>query len=205
MLQHKDIPDVHLHEVKGAVSATAGQLYMANGDGTAGFVTPDYTKMKMGIWDYNDLATASTPMELATANYAYPIPNDTLGPFTNVTYAIPLMDPIWNKVTGYFDFSDFKLGDTVDIRIELEPEINSVNTELTLVADFGIGTAGAYQLLLDRRLFSKTGKQKYVVLHSHYFGNNDTKNNPARLSIKSDKTDTKVRVHGWYVRGITNG
>jgi hypothetical protein len=38
-MQHKTIPDAELHEVKGAASATTGQILEAQGDGTAEFVT----------------------------------------------------------------------------------------------------------------------------------------------------------------------
>ena len=38
-MQHKDITDAELHQVKGAASATIGQVLEALGDGTAEFVT----------------------------------------------------------------------------------------------------------------------------------------------------------------------
>jgi hypothetical protein len=38
-VQHKDISDADLHEVKGAASALSGQTLQSNGDGTTSFVT----------------------------------------------------------------------------------------------------------------------------------------------------------------------
>lgn len=39
-MEHKDIPDNQLHEVKGAAGATAGNILTSNGDGTTSFLPP---------------------------------------------------------------------------------------------------------------------------------------------------------------------
>lgn len=40
-IQHRNIPDAERHEVKGASSATAGQVLKSNGGGTTSFVNPN--------------------------------------------------------------------------------------------------------------------------------------------------------------------
>jgi len=203
-IQHKDIPDAQLHEAKGAASASAGQLLTATGSGTATFQTPAFTKAAMGWWDYNDTATTATPIALTSAGVEYQLTNNGLGGNTNTTYRLPAVTNIWNTSTNYFQFTGLKLGDTVDLRIDIEVTTGSVNNNIDLIMELGIG-ASPYKLTLDRRLLKSSGANAYVVLASIYIGNTLTLNNPARLLIKNDSTGSTCKVNGWFVRAITNG
>ena len=40
MAEHKDLPDAQLHEPKGAATALAGMVYIANGSGSGSWVRP---------------------------------------------------------------------------------------------------------------------------------------------------------------------
>lgn len=202
--QHKDIPDAQLHEVKGAATASAGQLLTATGSGIATFQTPLFTKARVGFWDYNDTATTTTPIALTAANTEYQLTNNGEGVYTTTTYGLPGVTNIYNTATNYFNFSSLKLGDTVDIRIEYEATTTSANNEVGLVMELGIGTV-PYKLVIDRQYF-KTASANKVVANAHiYIGNNDTKNGLARLLIKNDSTGSSVKVSGWYIRALTNG
>lgn len=44
-MEHKDIPDAQLHQIKGAVSASSGQVPIATGSGTATFGFLDWTQI----------------------------------------------------------------------------------------------------------------------------------------------------------------
>lgn len=44
-MEHKDIPDDQLHQIKGAASASAGQVPIATGSGTAAFGFLDWSKV----------------------------------------------------------------------------------------------------------------------------------------------------------------
>ena len=44
-MEHKDIPDAQLHQIKGAVSASSGQVPIATGSGTAVFGFLDWTQV----------------------------------------------------------------------------------------------------------------------------------------------------------------
>lgn len=44
-MEHKDIPDAQLHQIKGAASASAGQVPIATGSGTAAFGFLDWSKV----------------------------------------------------------------------------------------------------------------------------------------------------------------
>lgn len=44
-MEHKDIPDAQLHQIKGAASASAGQVPIATGSGTAAFGFLDWSQV----------------------------------------------------------------------------------------------------------------------------------------------------------------
>ena len=203
-MQHKDIPDAQLHEVKGAATASAGQILTATGAGIATFQTPLFTKARVGFWDYNDTATSSTPIALTAANTEYQLTNNGTGVYTNTAYGLPGVTNIYNTATNYFNFSSLKIGDTVDIRVECEITTTSTSNELDLLMELGIGTS-PYKLVIDRQYFKSASVKKVVAMASIYIGNNDTKNGLARFIVKNDSTGSSIKVSGWYIRVITNG
>lgn len=202
-IQHKSIPEDQLHETKGASTASTNQLHRAKGDGTTDFWTPDFTKGKQGIWDYEDTVTSTTPIALATADTGYQLTNDGLGTNTLTTYGLPGVS-IYDTATNYFNFSDLKLGDTVDIRTDCEITTTSTNNILTLRAELGIGIS-PYEVPFDTVYFKSAGTFRVVAFHSIYIGNNATKNGLARFLAFNDSTGATVKVNGWYIRVITNG
>ena len=44
-MEHKDIPDAQLHQIKGAASASSGQVPIATGSGTATFGFLDWSQV----------------------------------------------------------------------------------------------------------------------------------------------------------------
>jgi hypothetical protein len=68
MPEHKDITDPQIHEPKGVASAAAGQIYVADGAGSGSWTNQQVIADRAvhGWWDYNDLATATTPIPLTS-------------------------------------------------------------------------------------------------------------------------------------------
>lgn len=200
MAIHKNLPDSELHEPKGAGSATQNQFLLATGSGTT---TWEDIPIWMGFWDYNDAATAVTPITLAVAGTFYNLTNDELGAFTNKTYRLPSVLDIWDTSTQRFDWTGLELGDTVDIRVDVQVTTTGANHEIALHWEFAIGSGAAYELEIVRRNFKAAGTYTFTVLHSAYMGDNNTLNFPSVLKMSSDtgSTDTVV-VNGWYVRVI---
>jgi len=73
-IEHRDIPDAQLHEVKGAVSATAGQFLQADGAGSADFVfvdwddvinKPTYTGYSTTLLAYSSVTQGPTALDTA--------------------------------------------------------------------------------------------------------------------------------------------
>lgn len=156
----------------------------------------------MGWADYNDLATASTPISLTLADTFYDLTNDGLGGFTNKNFIIPGHGEIWNADTGRFDFSSLKLGDTVDLRIHCDITTTGPNREVELVMDLGIG-GSPYTLDLDHHTHKASGTYSMARWFGIYMGDANTRDNPAKLAIKCDDIGTTVKVLGWYVRSLS--
>jgi hypothetical protein len=203
-VQHRDIPDAQLHQVKGAAAASAGQILVATGTGSATFQNPSFTSAAVGFWDYNDTATVSTPILLTLANTEYQLTNNGLGANTLKTYRLPSITEIFNTSTNYFQFTGLQLGDVVDIRADIEIVTTSANNVVDMLVEFGIGSS-PYKITFDQRYFKTAGTHKVTVPISFYLGNSLTLNNPARILVKNDSTGASVRVNGWYARVITNG
>lgn len=203
-VQHRDIPDAQLHEVKGAASASLGQLLVATGTGAAVFQDPTFTSAAMGFWDYNDTATTGTPIALTLAGTEYQLTNNGLGANTLKVYRLPTVTDIFNTSTNYFQFIGLQLGDVVDMRVDIEITTASANNVVEVLMEFGIG-ATPYKLSFEQKYFKSAGTHKLTIPISFYMGNSITLANPARLLAKNDTVGSTVKVNGWYVRAITNG
>tara|TARA_R110000851_G_scaffold16046_2_gene52518 strand:+ start:9335 stop:9895 length:561 start_codon:yes stop_codon:yes gene_type:complete len=176
-------------------TAKGSPLTTAEMDGNLNFLDK-----KMGWVDYNDAATAVTPIPLTLADTFYPMTNDGLGPFTNKTYKIPTHGEIWNAGTGLFDFSSLKLGDTVDYRLDLTFITSGANRDLAASIELGIGTAGPYSLTIGSKSYKSAGSYQEVVFSGIYMGDANTLSGGGRFVVKSDGTGDEVTVNGFYIR-----
>ena len=198
-IQHASIPDAQLHEPKGVASANAQEVYSADGAGSGSWAQP----VHIGFWDYNDSATASTPIPLTVATTEYEVTNDGLGPFSSKTWGLNGVTDIWDVSTNRFDFSNLSLGDTVDIRFDVEFDTTTTNTEVSLLIELGVG-GSPYQLPILSEANQKTiGIHKHVIFMGVYMGDANTRDNPARVLASAEKTGVTIKVNGWYVRAIT--
>lgn len=207
-IQHEDIPEAKLHEAKGASTSTAGQVLTSTG-GAAAFATPvpSAGTTSQGVYDYNDLTTATTPIALTLAGTRYKLTNDMAGAFTNTTYSLPGLDDIWvASSSNHFDWTDgtkLALGDTVDIRFDIEYTTGTNNTEISLDLDLGVGDAGAYTLpVIDVVNVATAGVKRVLIEFSIYMGDSTTLNFPAEVYAKASRTGAVVKVNGWFVRVI---
>lgn len=154
---------------------------------------------EMGWSDYNDLATASTPIALTVAGTFYKLTNDGAGSFSNSTYKISDHGEIWNTSTDTFDFSDLALGDTVDFRVDFSVTTSGVNRDITTRIALAQGGT-PYTLNIDRQSFKSAGIYQITRWYSIYIGDADTRDNGGHFEVSSDNTGDTVIVNGWYVR-----
>lgn len=152
-----------------------------------------------GLFDYNDLATTTTPITVTGGGGFVDITNDELGAFTNKTYAPSGVTDVWDASGNAFDWSELKLGDMVDVRLDLSVIIASVNTEIAIVLELGTG-GGMYQIPWLVPTNFKTAST--VIINEYngvYMGDTNTLDNGGKFRIISDKTCTVV-VNGWYCK-----
>ena len=170
-------------------------------DGTNWRIANDMYPVKplFGFWDYNDLATASTPLN-ASSGVPLALTNDEAGAFTNKTYKPEGTTDIWDAVGGVFDFSELSLGDTVDIRLDVSVTTTGANQNVDLYLELGQG-GSAYPILFDTVLVKSASTKQIVSFSSVYMGDNNTLNNAAQFFILTDGNAT-VTVNGWYVRVV---
>lgn len=199
-IQHSALTTGELHEPKGTAAASADEVFVADGAGSGSFKTI-YTQ---GFEDYNDLATTSTPIPLTVAGTAYNLTNDGAGAFTNTTYRLPGYSAIWDVATNAFDFSGagLVLGDTVDIRFDMDIVNSGANGSFDLKLDLAIGSGAPYTLEVDEHLYKTAATHNEVVMFSIYMGDTNTLNYPAKPTLTSDSTGDTVIVNGWFVRVI---
>lgn len=164
---------------------------------------PESASLQMGWYDYNDLATQTTPINIAVAGTEYTLTNDTLGPYTGINIR-PLSDvtTIWNPTTNRFDFSGLAIGDTVDIRLDVVAITTSPNQSVSVSMVLGEGTASEYTIpLINSQQFKSAGSHQLFRFSGMYIGSADVRDGPAKLTISSDDVGSAI-VNGWWCRVI---
>lgn len=142
----------------------------------------------LGFIDYNDnTGTISVP-----ANTWTDVPNNGAGPYTNKLYAPINVNEILDPTTGYLDFSELDLGDSVQIRIDFKvnPNVNNASLECRYVLGAG---AGEYALsVFERRLDKGSGRDYECNKGSFliYMGDENTRDNPGKLQVRLSSAAT---------------
>ena len=203
MAEHNTLTDPQLHEPKGIATADADQVYIANGAGSGVWTDPPYTTLDLGVWDYNDATTSTTPIALTLANTDYELTNDGAGTFTITTYKLADVGEIWNVSTNRFDWSGLSLGDTVDIRTDITWTSAGANQTLTLALELGVGGTPYTIRWINDHLEKTAGAHRFTLWNSVYMGDANTLNNPARWLAQSDSTGTTIEVAGWYIKALS--
>lgn len=164
---------------------------------------PESSSLQMGWYDYNDLATQTTPISMPTPGTEYTLTNDTLGPYTGINIR-PLSDvaTIWNPSTNRFDLSGLSIGDTIDIRLDIIATTSGPNQAVSVQLTLGEGTASEYTIpLINSQQFKSAGEHQLFRYAGMYIGSADVRDAPAKLSISSDGSGSAV-VNGWWCRVI---
>ena len=207
-IQHASIPEAQLHEAKGASTSTTGQVLTSTG-GAATFQTPSTAPaagtVSQGIYDYNDLGTTASPIPLTVAGTWYKLTNDGAGAFTNKTYALAGLADIWDVATGQFNWNNgtlLSLGDTVDIRVDVDIITTGANKAVEVDIELGIGGSPYKLPIIPLENFKTAGTYHDVRLMSIYLGDTNTLNFPAQIEATADGTGVTVVVNGWYIRPL---
>jgi len=157
----------------------------------------------VGFFDYNDATTATTPISVTAATETK-LTNDAAGAFTNTTYPPLNISSIWDTSLNCFDFSQLKLGDMVDIRLDIEVETLSNNTEVEVDLYVGVGQNEYPIPFFTNQTFKTAGVQKLNRFNSIYMGDLNTLNGKGEFRVTAD-ANVNVKVNGWYVRVLQRG
>jgi len=164
------------------------------------YVASQILKSSLGYFDYNDLATQTTPISVPS-NTQTLLTNDTLGANTDETQPPFGVTSVWTAGTSnFFDFSELSIGDTVDVRVHLKTTTSANYQRYHIDLKAGIGSASEF----ENRIFSTyvntpaVDEQSFVT--TFYVGNADIRDYPAQLFITSVGNTATVEVVGWFVR-----
>ena len=161
---------------------------------------PSTNTLVIGFADYNDSATAGTPVVIPNTSTFIDLPNDELGAFTNKAYLPPGVTDVWNASTGLFDWSELSLGDMVDIRLDIVVTTASNNQQVLISLELGTG-AFSYAIPSAQLDFKSSGTDQLNRFNGIYMGDANTLNNGGKFKVASDGNATVV-VNGWYCKII---
>jgi hypothetical protein len=193
-IEHSSIVDGERHEPKGVESATAGQVYIADGAGS-GVWGSGYTQ---SIEDFNHAGAALSP----AAGVKTKVLNDAAGAFTNTAYKIPGRADTWVPASNHFDWAaaGLILGDSVDLRFDFTVTTSGANDDIIIGLDIGVGSSGPYSLEVNRREWRLAGTYAYTTYYGIYMGDANTLNFPTEVTITAGTNGDTIQCNGWYVR-----
>lgn len=160
--------------------------------------TPDTYLNSVGYFDYNDSITHTTPLAFVT-NTPKKLTNDTLGVNTNTSENPYGVSFVWNSTNNQFDFSQLSIGDTIDIRIQVQVTTTTANQKFKISAKFGIGSVAQFENTILSSQVKTAGLEEISFVAPFYIGSSYIRDFPAELYITSDAGGTVV-VDGWYIR-----
>jgi hypothetical protein len=150
----------------------------------------------VGGFDYNDLATQTTPLSYTTGDLQ--LTNDALGDFTFLSQPPYGITTVWDEETNTFDFSQLSIGDEVFLRIHINLITTASNQVSQLKMLFGEGTDSEYIQPIDLGIaFKSAGSHDILRELKFYIGNEDWRNTPAKLLFSSDAS-ASIEVYGWH-------
>ena len=158
-----------------------------------------------GGWaDYNDTATTGSPIAVTAVPAV--LTNDGLGVNTNTAY-LPIggngITQLWNTSSNGFDFSDLNVGDMLDIRMDINVVIASVNTVVDINLLMGTGGSVVVPFISDQN-YQAAGTFEVIRYMGIYIGSTDVRDTLAQLKIEADKNCTCI-VNGWYIKATRRG
>ena len=171
---------------------------MAIGNAYAGGTVLPADNCRIGLFDYNDLATATTPIAVL-AGVPKALTNDELGTFTNKATKPVGVNDVWLAGSDVFDWSDLNLGDMVDIRLDIEITTSTTNTDIDVALELGTG-GNLYTIpFVTEMAIKAAGTEAINIYNGIYMGDLNTLDNGGVFKITASK-DCDVQVNGWYCK-----
>ena len=153
---------------------------------------------RFGFVDYNDSATAGSPIAVSPSTWTK-LTNNTLGTYTKTDALPPGVTTLWNTVNNQLSLSQLPLNTVVTLRADIVVTTSAANQTVKNDLRLAIGTGSVFTLENSASHFKTAGAQNMAVYWEFYIGSNDVKNNPGEIRLWSDASATVV-VKGWYIK-----
>jgi len=194
-IEHSLLSNSELHEPKGVSSASADEVYVADGAGSGA-----WKKIVSNGWENIQHNGASQSLSSGVRTQVL---NDAAGSLTEDTYQLPnATSTVWDPVASQFNWGNagLEVGDMVNIRFDLEYTVDTNNDGFLLEVDFAVGGSFPFTLPLDERNIDQSGTQQTNRYLSFYIGSADVLNNPAEIYVTANSGGDSIDVNGWYVK-----
>lgn len=150
-----------------------------------------------GIVDYNDAATAVTPIQVL-AGSPTTLTNDAAGPQTTKDFLPDGVTDIWNASTNQFDLSELSMGSHIEVRVELKVTTLTPNTAIRAYVVMGIGSGFEFEVPYSNGLYKAvTTNADISRFNGFYVGSEVVRDYPAEIRVVADE-DCEITVVGWY-------
>lgn len=148
-----------------------------------------------GNFNVQDTATASTPIAIPGTSTFTQLTNNGLGAQTTNANAPTGITELWSTSNDDFSFSQLKSGDIMNFRADIIMDITSVNTDIELQLEAGIGVF-AFGINLAQRSYKSTGTFPLAVVGFVTMDTSTILDGTAEFQVKADKA-CNVEVNGW--------
>tara|TARA_R110000772_G_scaffold229587_1_gene340449 strand:- start:1392 stop:1934 length:543 start_codon:yes stop_codon:yes gene_type:complete len=164
-------------------------ILAASGSAATGFT-------KTYWFDANDAGTTASPIvHTGSATGTY-LTNDAAGSSTT-SYNPNTKDALWNAGTNKFDFTSLKIGDTVELRIDITIT-NAAAQEINLLMSLGEGSGSPYELNISHAYYkTASSSEQITALFRIYMGDETTRTGGARVRFAS-LAASNITVNGWF-------
>ena len=147
-------------------------------------------------FDANDVGTTASPIvHTGTATDTY-LTNDATGSGTT-SYNPNSKDTLWKPGTNKFDFTSLKIGDTVELRIDVTIT-NAAAQEINLLMSLAEGGSPPYELNISHAYYKTASSgEQITALFRIYMGDENTRTGGARIRFDS-LAASNITVNGWF-------
>jgi len=165
---------------------------MTMSDFTTGVPTDNFSG---GTFDVSDTATTSTPIVIPGTNTFTKLTNNGLGTQTNNSNGPVGITELWDTTNDEFDFSQLKMGDVVDIRLDVDVITASPNTQVQVRLEAGLGVF-AFSVGWDNVFYGSS--DTFPLVRSSFVAMQTTAilTGTAEFQLAADKACTVI-VNGW--------
>lgn len=152
---------------------------------------------QIGYVDYNDSATAGTPIRVSPSTWTK-LTNNKLGANTRTRLPSGITN-LWNSTTNQLDLTQLPVDTMVEFRVDIAVTTSAANQVVKFRNSLAIGGTTPFQIETTEMNFKTAGAKNLAINGNFYVGSIDVSSNPGEFQLWSDASCTVV-VRGWYIK-----